>query len=348
MRFAKLEAVRGFAAAYICFGHIAERYYTGVTPFLLRFGQEAVMIFFVLSGFVISWTTPNEGPLKQSFGQYFWKRFSRIYSVWFLAVVALFAISSIEQHKVVLPTFANFAGNLFMLQDYASGKPAVVCDEIYDDHPLWSLHYEWWFYMFFPLTLYVADSRRRMHVVGIIAVLSSISYVIFPTVIARLLLYFCTWYIGAHAAICLRKNGRVTLRDVAGPLLYVCISSLPLVALVGVYAKSTGWRHIQLGIHPVLELRHLISAVAFVLIAFAWRSIKWIGFSATVGLFAPIAPISYSLYVIHSRSIAVATYLSFVRIHVIEMLLYLALTLLFCYFAELVVYPALRRLHRRA
>ncbi len=51
-RLMKLESIRGFAAAYVVAHHSAIAY-GGKPPLLLGFGQEAVILFFLLSGFVI-------------------------------------------------------------------------------------------------------------------------------------------------------------------------------------------------------------------------------------------------------------------------------------------------------
>ena len=151
MKFHRLEAVRGFAAFYVCLGHLVLAAFNdgGILRNVFKFGQEAVMVFFVLSGFVISWVTSREGVPRETFSQYFLKRFVRIYSVWFLALIAMFAMASATARAPVFESPARLIGNMLMLQDFENGKPAVICSPVYGNTPLWSLHYEWWFYMFF-------------------------------------------------------------------------------------------------------------------------------------------------------------------------------------------------------
>lgn len=58
-RLEKLEAVRGFAALYVVFFHLLPQKILlfGLNiGILFRFGPEAVIVFFVLSGFVIKYT----------------------------------------------------------------------------------------------------------------------------------------------------------------------------------------------------------------------------------------------------------------------------------------------------
>ena len=122
MKFHRLESARGFAAAYVCAGHLAlAKPSLGSLAFAFKFGQEAVMVFFVLSGFVIYWATSKPNVPRERFGRYFAKRFTRIYSVWFLALCAMFVMSSVSAGKIVLESPARLLGNALMLQDFASG-----------------------------------------------------------------------------------------------------------------------------------------------------------------------------------------------------------------------------------
>lgn len=341
MKFDRLEAVRGFAAFYVCLGHllIGKHSFAGF-EFLLKFGQEAVMVFFVLSGFVVYWSSAKTSTLERT-DRYYVKRFIRIYSVWALAVIALFVMASLEAGEMVFPSPYTFVGNMLMLQDFSMAKPAVVCQPLYGDTPLWSLHYEWWFYMIFPVTFLVQRPEIRAHAVGAAALAGSLTYVIVPNPISRLLVYFAVWWVGAHAATCLRKNGKLSIGDLLVPLSYVILASIPLLVLCVVYHLNA--KRLVLGVHPVLEVRHLLSAVALVLVAFAWRRYHWVGFSWTMGRFTVLAPISFSLYVIHHNSIAHAHYFQFLRSPSLEFVLYLTVTLGFCCFSELLFYPWLRR-----
>jgi len=53
-RLGRLEALRGAAAAYVVLGHIGNGWYGSPLMGLpVRFGLEAVILFFLISGFVI-------------------------------------------------------------------------------------------------------------------------------------------------------------------------------------------------------------------------------------------------------------------------------------------------------
>ena len=112
-----LEALRGLAAFYVFIGHLARQCLPNTPPalrFLLGFGQEAVMLFFLLSGFVIFCcrNRPN-----MTFREYFLRRFARIYPIFVLGLALAYVASSIEAHQWLGLHFKDLAGNLLMLQD---------------------------------------------------------------------------------------------------------------------------------------------------------------------------------------------------------------------------------------
>ena len=341
MKFHRLEAARGFAATYVCVGHLVlAKPSLGTLAYAFKFGQEAVMVFFVLSGFVIYWASSKPNAPHEPFSRYFAKRFARIYSVWFLALLATFVMASISAQRIVLESPARLLGNALMLQDFDGGKPSVICGAVYGNTPLWSLHYEWWFYMAFPWVLLIPNWRVRSHAVGATCVVGALSYALLPNPLSRIFLYFGIWWIGAHAAMVMRLRNRIEIRDVAVPLGYVALSSLPMIALCTMWVDRGN--PMSPGVHPLLETRHLLSSIAIVTLAFAWRRLGWIGFRWTIGLCTVVAPISFSLYVLHYNSIVHATYLNFIGSPTIEFLAYVLLTIVFCLFAEIVAYPRIR------
>jgi len=140
----KIEALRGFAALYVVLHHTVKFNYS-IAGFdveeLLRFGQEAVILFFLLSGFVIHYSfrhTPN-----MSFSIYFRKRFLRIY----VPLIAVFFIGffteSYNSGRWAKLDWTQLVLNFFMLQDWAFAKPNVITEPVFNNTPLWSLSYEW-------------------------------------------------------------------------------------------------------------------------------------------------------------------------------------------------------------
>ena len=89
----KLEAIRGFAALYVVFFHALPQkiYLFGLNVgVLFRFGPEAVIVFFVLSGFVIKYSWQRSS--NKSFRHYFSRRFIRLYIPLFFIHILFYAV----------------------------------------------------------------------------------------------------------------------------------------------------------------------------------------------------------------------------------------------------------------
>jgi peptidoglycan/LPS O-acetylase OafA/YrhL len=80
-----LDLVRGAAAVYVAVHHIvvARGWGTGL-GFAFRFGEEAVIVFFLLSGFVIF---ANEADRIHDWASYYLRRFLRIYPPFLAALL---------------------------------------------------------------------------------------------------------------------------------------------------------------------------------------------------------------------------------------------------------------------
>ncbi len=340
----RLEAIRGFAAVYVCLGHVGARLPVPRSYLLpLSLGQEMVICFFLLSGFVIQWSATRTSA-TEPFSQYFLKRFLRIYGVWIPSMLFLFLLGWSEHGSNAIPSARMLVGNILMLQDFKSGKPGVLCDPLFDDGPLWSLHYEWWFYMLFPLVTLIPgdDGVRRRRVIGVATVAASVWYACDPGMLTRLLAYFSIWWIGAEAAICLRRGGRIDLRSMLEPFAWLVLTAVPFGVVVAREAMAGTLS--TPGLHPFLEFRHFTAACLLVAAAFVWRRLGWFGFKQIVGWGVIAAPISYSLYVIHEPTLADAHYLEWIGIPALEWGGYVLVTLGFCLAVEVWLYPHLKRM----
>jgi peptidoglycan/LPS O-acetylase OafA/YrhL len=291
-KLAGIEAIRGFAAIYVFAGHIlllrggVEK--SSALGYLLRFGQEAVMLFFLVSGFVIYFSTYMHSDRR--FGPYFRRRLRRIYPIFLLALAVSFLIGPSSD-----PTLTQVLGNLSMLQD--RDKPGVWFSPLGGNTPLWSLSYEWWFYMaFFPLFAWVRSSRH-VHVAGAISIAGFLTYIVLPNEISLFACYFIIWWTGAEIAKLLISGSAFSLSALRLPMSYLSV----VTALWGSAVVAHIWagNEVLSGSHPVVELRHFGSALAFVVVGAAWHKLGWRGFKQAIGPFAIVAPISYGLYALH-------------------------------------------------
>lgn len=335
MKLWKLEAIRGLAAIYVAVGHTFNDAF-----FILRFGQEAVIVFFLLSGFVIEYS--HHHSRDKSFKGYFIKRVTRIYSV-FLAMLFICTL-------LIQPDLASFdfwrilGGNLLMLQDFESGKPNVIVPTLFAS-ALWSLHYEWWFYMLFhPISTYI-EKRKQTFLVSGVAIISALVYLRFPEALPRLTMYFLIWWLGVDLARSYIANGVVKIKDlkVSG----ISLIAITIILAIGVILYRESGGSLRFGIHPVLEVRHFSAAISTLCIALVWQKLNWIGFPLLkVGVL--IAPISYSLYISHQPLLAHARYLDWIDNQIIEYSFYIITLLVFCWATELKLYPAIRKKIKKA
>jgi len=281
-----LEAVRGGAAFYVFLGHFIIGSFTdNAQAFLIffKFGQEAVILFFLMSGFVIELSYKRK---TISFLTYLKKRFFRIYPLFLISILLVFG------HKILtgLPLqIKTLFGNLLMLQDIEALKPGTIVGT-YGNSALWSLSYEWWFYMLF---IPISRFKNKNSLALIVVVLSTLIYYIYPIQLFRWLMYFGIWWSGVILAD-LYLNKELKIKHILTRIIFPFLL-FPLVFLI---FKAYNTVFNTIGVYPILEIRHFTSAIIFIIMAFMWKKYNWIGFS----IFKPlekIAPISYGLYVLH-------------------------------------------------
>jgi len=343
MKLYKLDAVRGFAAFYVIFHHVLPHSYrlfninVGV---LFRFGQEAVILFFLLSGFVINYSF--ELGKDKSFKSYFIKRFTRVYIPLIFILLLGFVIENIKTNGAEGIQFYQLLGNLFMLQDKSNLKPGVIVEPYMGNDPLWSLSYEWWFYMlYFPICSYLKSKESRHKIVFFSSIFAAAAYQFSPNFIFRLIMYFGMWWVGVYLSDLVLSKKKITLSTVKLPIINLAVIG-GLLTVNAFYAIQKG-SAVKLGIHPILEIRHFAFALLVLIGSVIWYQNKWRGFDLIFKPFLILAPISYVVYISHYYLITSATYLDFIPNIFIKYLLYLACTFAFSYYLELKIYPFLRK-----
>lgn len=175
---ASLDLMRAIAACAVMFGHLrafffvdfqhlaAKTWYFKGLYFLTGFGHQAVMVFFVLSGFLISATAIRAHVTGQwSWRDYAINRATRLYVVlipglllgllWDFLGSRLSGGLGFYSHPIrdfgsAVPlehlSASAFFGNLFFLQ-------TILCPTFGSNGPLWSLANEFWYYVLFPVAL---------------------------------------------------------------------------------------------------------------------------------------------------------------------------------------------------
>jgi len=140
-----LHALRGWAALLVVSAHALGES-ASVSPWLqyLNLGRGAVLIFFVISGYVIGLTSRRPfGPGES--GSYWRHRLVRLVPLYVLAV--WFSVAVLVQIGR-MPPVQSVLGNLLFLQNFDRYGP-VEFSLLPTNRPLWSLNYELVYYAAF-------------------------------------------------------------------------------------------------------------------------------------------------------------------------------------------------------
>lgn len=166
-----LEVVRALAALVVLIGHgIQHEILMAPTAakMVFNFATEAVIIFFVLSGTVISLNHENDvGTGKNSALIYGAKRLIRIYPIYIVAFFAAVAAEAILNDRLVAT--GQIIGNLAFLQSlqgFIVGLPPA-------NTALWTLANEMTYYALFMVVIFQPSFRRAYWILAIGAAVMS-------------------------------------------------------------------------------------------------------------------------------------------------------------------------------
>ncbi|MGH8527425.1 MAG: acyltransferase family protein, partial [Gammaproteobacteria bacterium] len=169
-----LDLVRFVAATVVLLSHFAYTRISGGEYLILRrFGADAVIVFFVLSGYVIAYVSAER---ERTLGEYAVNRFARLYSVVFPGLIATVFFDQIG--RVLDPALYDgwwyqdsealwrfFASLLFVNELwFTSIRP-------FSNGPYWSLGYEFWYYVLYGASFYYGG-RGRIVLVALIALVA--------------------------------------------------------------------------------------------------------------------------------------------------------------------------------
>jgi peptidoglycan/LPS O-acetylase OafA/YrhL len=151
-----LDLVRAVAALLVLFYHASNNEFGGA--WLQRAfghtGTPGVIIFFVLSGFVISWVAAAK---EKSFRVFIINRLARLWSVALPALVLTFIADHIG-YAIYPQIYSGIEGWNALFADPLShlATSATFLNQIWfldvrplSNNPFWSLSYEWWYYAAF-------------------------------------------------------------------------------------------------------------------------------------------------------------------------------------------------------
>jgi peptidoglycan/LPS O-acetylase OafA/YrhL len=140
-------------------------------------GHEAVVVFFVLSGYVIAYTASRPG---MHWSEYARHRIARIVPVAWIALALALAIALA---KGMFPIGATLANMLFL------GQAGFWEIEAPFNAPYWSLSYEVWYYAIFGAWLYAPQRYRKVAVLAALLLAGPKILLLFPVWLMGVWLY---------------------------------------------------------------------------------------------------------------------------------------------------------------
>ncbi|MDP3537322.1 MAG: acyltransferase [Azonexus sp.] len=303
---AYLDLLRFVAALAVLLGHMEQDgLYMSWMP-LFAFSHEAVIIFFVMSGFIIYTSTLNSG---RHWGDYAVARVSRVYSValpavifsLFLSLTVAYASSPTEAQLSNFRPFSlwDVSSSLLFLNEAFGNKAGLSLNG-----PYWSLCYEVWYYVIFGVFLFVRNNQRAFW-------LAAAAIVAGPAVLAL----FPIWIMGALLAAKWEKFPAITQR-VAWAIFLGSIAVIILINASGVGTLIRVYLHDhvpgfwRLGSSQKL-LTDYVTGIAVVLHIVAFSSLN-AGFKAFFlrfeKIFKYLAGFSFTLYLFHRPLTQLAGY----------------------------------------
>ncbi|MCC6072010.1 acyltransferase family protein [Massilia sp. GCM10020059] len=202
-----ISLLRGLAALQVAAAHVRAQFYPGLSTiadpsagyqalaFFTGFAHQAVVIFFLLSGWLVGGSLMNKLNEPHAMLSYAIDRITRLWIVLAPAFVASLLIGvaigalSPPGGGDGIPeeyTLATFVGNLFGLQDLAVPRYG-------GNFALWSLTYETWYYVLFPLAVLMFARQGGWAKASAAVAVTVIAW----HLNAAILLYFTLWLLGA-------------------------------------------------------------------------------------------------------------------------------------------------------
>lgn len=241
---AYLDIVRFLAALVVFLGHAAGTQWTqGFLWQLGSYGDTCVVIFFVLSGFVIAWVADHKESNWWTYGA------NRVARLWSVVIPALVLTCAIDYAGV------RIAPALYLDQPWFNGDHLelryllsflLVHETWYigyapgTNQPFWSLGYEAFYYLVFGLLTFYKGRAKKLVLVGMFVLGGPLMLALFPIWMAGVLAYRTTGKYSLSAPAALALFTASTLLLVLAPVLR------PFVSLQWMGQEITG-RYLEAG-----------------------------------------------------------------------------------------------------
>ena len=292
-----ISALRGLAALQVVAAHVRAQFFPSLKSlpeptlwyqalaFFTGFAHQAVVVFFLLSGWLVGGSLLNRLHQPGAMANYAIDRVTRMWIVLipsfaFTIFVGIMTLEVDPGRTSLAPdneySISTFLGNLVGVQDMAVPRFG-------GNFALWSLANEIWYYVMFPvLVLGLAGSTPAVRWSAgavFVLLLASLSFPI--------TLFFTIWLLGV-AFSRLRIDATALQRALM----------LALLLAVSVYFRLTGSNDKLI---PESFIQDLLFSLVFLVVLsslqFAPGRRRWIGVAKKLG--AALAGFSFTLYVLH-------------------------------------------------
>lgn len=186
-----LDLARIGAALTVFLSHYAtQRISGGLFWQSQRYSHDAVIVFFVLSGYVIAWVTERR---ETDLRSYTVSRLSRLYSVVLPAILFTAMADGIGRQlapAIYEPSHADIDAPLLRILAALSFTSECWTANLipFSNVPFWSLPFEFWFYALFGAAYFLRGRKRLVAVVAMAAIAGP-----------KILLFFPLWLLGVAA-----------------------------------------------------------------------------------------------------------------------------------------------------
>lgn len=223
-----INLCRWVAALLVCVSHLRDFIFVAfeniIDPgtfdyfafFLTNLGHQSVIVFFVLSGFLVGGNAILDFQMNRfSWGSYFLNRFTRLYTVLIACLIlgglfdyigmtwfdkfGAYSGGKFQSLNFNVSTACNakvFVGNLLFLQ-------TIFVAPFGSNGPLWSLANEFWYYLMCPLLLIPFFAKENKYKqLGSIAIFIICTLIVGQSIMA----YFPLWLWGLLLRLSLKKQ----------------------------------------------------------------------------------------------------------------------------------------------
>jgi peptidoglycan/LPS O-acetylase OafA/YrhL len=226
-----LDLLRGGAAFLVLAGHLRAFVFQGYGElayanvpikafyFATGLGHQAVVIFFALSGFLVGGKALDDIlNWRFSWSYYLLRRLTRL---WIVIVPALLMTMVLDSIGSWLTLGSGYDGRYFEMYFSGPSAPAgadhsltaflgnlaflqtIWVPAFGSNGPMWSLANEFWYYVIFPLAVWLALSKRidLVKIIGLVIFIAAVISLPFWLLASGLI-----WVAGAAAAWCTRRQ----------------------------------------------------------------------------------------------------------------------------------------------